>query len=224
MSRFRRGFAVVVLPLLFSAACGGGTEPAASGTAQSAAPGLPTILSSGFGQQDEYSWITAVVKNDKGAEGHFVTVHFNIFDKAGALIASESQTESFNRPGETLAIGTQVTIDGGAKVGKVEPTVVVGTTTDAKPFPEVKTSSPKIGTQEYAKDRYTVTFTVTNPLAEPLKGIRVGVACFDSAGKVVGGSSEYPDVVPANGPAVVKSDVIVSAKPAKCTAYVGAPV
>jgi hypothetical protein len=200
-------------------------DPTSSVKASSspAAPGLPTIVSSGFGQQDEYAWITAVVKNDKGAEGRFVTVQFNVFDQAGDLVLSESQTESFSRPGETLAVGTQVTIPGGAKVGKVEPTVVVGNTTGDKPFPEVKTGSVKISAQEYAKDRFKASFTVTNPGADPLQDIRVGIVCFNAAGKIIGGTSNYPDVVPGSGQALVTADVITNGKPAKCDAYIGAP-
>lgn len=221
--------AALLLPVLLTGGCGSQANPetppqnAASPQSSKATAGIPTVLSSGFGQQGEYAWITAVVKNDKGAEGRFVTVQFNIFDQAGTLILSESQTESFSRAGEVLAIGTQVTVPGGAKVGKVEPTAVLGSTTGDKPFPEIKTGPIKITAQQYAKDRFAVSFPVMNPGADPLKDLRVGIVCFDSGGKVIGGTSDYPDVVPGSGQAIVTADVITNGKPDKCEAYVGAP-
>ncbi|MEV0267752.1 hypothetical protein AB0H43_03170 [Hamadaea sp. NPDC050747] len=225
MNRPRAGLLALLAPLALAPACGSEEAPTAASPAPAAsspAPGVVTVVTSGFGQEDEYAWITAVVRNDGGAEGHFVVVQFNVTDASGKLIASESQTEGFSKAGETLAIGTQITVPDGAKVAKVEATVVVeSTTTDAKPFAGVKVGPVAI---KSTSGTYKASFTAENPATEPLQDARVGFVCFDAGGKVIGGASEFPDAIPASGKALVTGDLIVSTKPVRCDAYVGAPV
>ena len=51
-----------------------------------------------------------------------------------------------------------------------------------------------------------------NTDTKPLKDLRIGVICKDRAGKVIGGGSDYPDLVPPSGE---------SGSASSCTAYIG---
>ena len=66
-----------------TAACGadGGTSPSGAVTppaavSKSAPVELGTLKESGFGQRDEYVWVTAVVHNNSEYVGQTVTVNF----------------------------------------------------------------------------------------------------------------------------------------------------
>jgi hypothetical protein len=50
-----------------------------------------------------------------------------------------------------------------------------------------------------------------------LKNVRVGIVCLDPTGRIIGGSSAYPDLVPPAGQVLIKADsIIVSGRPATC--------
>lgn len=179
------------------------------------------LLDSGFGQSGEYVWVTSLVKNTSPDVGQFVTVQFNVLDAKGKLLASESQVEQFTAPGQTLVLGTQVTVPGKAKAAKVEATVGPKDNVDTamEPFPTIPMGKVTISKGEYGG--WSASTQLTNPTASALSSPRVGFVCYDTKKRVIGGSSEFPEMVPANGKALVKTDLLVSGKPASCVAYAG---
>ena len=197
-------------------------SPKAAATKSSAPSELGTIKASGFGQDGEYVWVTAVVHNNSTYVGQTVTVNFNVLDKQGEILESESQVESFSRPKSDHAIGTQVTLEPGQKAAKVEATLDVeaaGAFSD-QPFPEMPTSAVKVA-QKYGAQE--ASFELTNPMSEAVKSPRIQLVCSDAGGSIVGGGMAFPDLVPAGGKIKVDTNVIVSGKPQECSAYVGAP-
>lgn len=51
--------------------------------------------------------------------------------------------------------------------------------------------------------------------------VAVGKDEFDSGGKIIGGTSEFPDLPPSGAARVDTSGLIVSGTPTKCEAYAG---
>lgn len=197
-------------------------SPKASATTSNAPSELGTIKASGFGQDGEYVWVTAVVHNNSTYVGQTVTVNFNVLDEQGEILESESQVESFSRPKSDHAIGTQVTLEPGKKAAKVEATLDVeaaGAFSD-QPFPEMPTSVVKVA-EEYGAQE--ASFELTNPMSEAVKSPRIQLVCTDARDSIVGGGMAFPDLVPAGGKIKVDTNVIVSGKPQECSAYVGAP-
>ncbi|MEW1952300.1 hypothetical protein [Terrabacter sp. NPDC080008] len=165
--------------------------------------------------------MAAVVHNNSTYVGQAVTVSFNVLDAKGVLLKTESQVESFYRPGADHALGTQVSLEPGQKAAKVEASLDVeanGTFSD-KPFPVAPTSPVKVGKDEYGQS--VASFELTNPLTVALKSPRIEIVCTSKAGDIVGGGMSYPDLVPASGKVKVDAGILVSGKPAACSAYVG---
>ncbi|GAA4116743.1 hypothetical protein GCM10022415_13920 [Knoellia locipacati] len=217
---------VVVLAL---ASCGGGEKTSESDTSDPKVPAAQTtppkelgaLVKSGFGQRDEYVWVTAIVHNNSTYVGQTVTVNFNVLDDKGSVLKSEAQVESFSQPDADHIIGTQVSLEPGMKAAKVEATLDVeanGTFSD-KPFPALPVSKVVIKKSEYGGQE--ASFEVSNPTSQPLKDLRLAIACADAAGNLVGGGSEFPELVPANGKVRVDSNIIVSGNPASCSVYTG---
>ncbi|GAB2762646.1 hypothetical protein GCM10027039_24410 [Terrabacter koreensis] len=182
---------------------------------------LGTIKASGFGQRDQYVWVTAVVHNNSTYVGQAVTVSFNVLDANGTLLKTGSQVESFYRPGADHAVGTQVSLEPGQKAAKVEASLDVeanGAFSD-KPFPVASTSAVKIGKGEFSPS--VASFEMTNPVTVALKSPRIQVVCTNKSGSIIGGGNSYPDLVPASGKVKVETDLLVSGAPAACRAYVG---
>ncbi len=207
----------------------GGSEQA---TEKAAAPAAATtaapkeighLVKAGFGQEREYAWASAIVHNNTDQVGQTVTVNFNVLDAAGEILASQSQVEAFSQPKADHILGTQVEIPKGGKAAKVEATVDVsadGTFSD-KPF-AMETTKPTFAKDEFGSGQ--VTFTLSNPYSSPIKSPRIGVACFDSAGKIIGGGSDFPELAPANGRVKVSVRTMVTGTPAACDAHVGNPL
>ena len=222
-------FFVTAAAVLALTGCGGGTDqpgggsPAPSATMSSAPKELGTITASGFGQADEYVWVTAVVHNNSDYVGQSVTVNFNVLDANGEILGTESQVESFVRPGADHVIGTQVALEPGQEATKVEAALDVeadGTFSD-QPFPEMPVTDLKIAAGD-AAGYPKVTFVVANPLTVPIKDSRIQVACTDASGAIIGGGSDYPELIPAAGKIKVDAHVIASGTPKDCTVFVGA--
>ena len=200
----------------------GATESSTSGGGVSEADATAaTLLDAGFGQQDQFVWVTALVRNDSDTVGQTVIVHFNALDASGNTIKSADQVEAFSRPGETLAVGTQMTVSQ-EEVAKVKANLLVedsGAFSD-EPFPTMPVSDMQVTKRQYGG--WQAQFTLKNPTSEPVQNPRIGIVCF-AGDTIIGGRSTYPALVPANGTTVVESDVMVSGKPERCEAYVGAP-
>lgn len=198
-----------------SAATGDTTASDASGSAQ--------LVASGFGQLDEYAWVTSLIKNTSGSQGQTITVSFNVLDAAGKLLATASQVESFSTPGQELAVGTQVTIPGKAKAATVEATLDVkedGIGPD-EPEPSMPPITAKVVKNEYGS--FDAVYEVVNPGSTALTNIRIGVICSNAANSIIGGGPAYPELIPPSGKIRVDTDVITNGKPATCVAYPSIP-
>lgn len=179
------------------------------------------LVGSGFGQSDEYVWVTSLVKNTASTVGQTVTVQFNVYDKADKLVGSTEQVESFRSVGQLLAVGTQLDLEPGVKAARVKATLQVKDdgTFSSDPFPLIKTSAVKIGKDEFGG--VSGTFDVINPTDKPLENSRIGVICYNAKKEIIGGSSEFPDLVPPADKYHVTSTLNVSGTPDSCTAYAG---
>ena len=205
-----------------AAASPASTTSASSSSSSSSTTGPPgKLLDAGFGQDGDYAWVTSLVKNTTGDVGHFVTVQFNVLDKAGNIIASDSQVEQFSRADQTLVLGTQVDLAGKKKAAKVEATVATDSNTDdsVEPYPKIPTGPVKVSKSEYGG--WQASFEVHNPTDKDLPDARVGIVCYAKDGSINGGASAFPSLVPPSGKALVEQDVMVSGKPDKCEAHVG---
>jgi len=192
------------------------TSPA---EASNATAGSGELVSSGFGQSDEYVWVTSLVKNTSEQTGQTVTVSFNVLDSEDNLLATTTQVEAFSTPAQELAVGTQVTVDKGLKAARVEATLDVQEDgigpKDAQPsMPPIQA---KVAKNEYGT--YTATYEVVNPTANVLTTVRIGVICVNGANTIIGGGSQFPTLIPASGKIRADTDVATSGKPGACTAY-----
>lgn len=205
-----------------------GSDAGSPRPAETADPDADTkhsLVKSGFGVAGEYAWVAALVRNDSDKSGATVIVNFNLLDAAGAIIVSGSQTEAFSRPGQVLALGTQVDVPAGAKPTKLEATAQVA-------YPGIGPSGPfpdlPFGPVTVAKDEFggfVASAELTNPTAEALNSPRIGVVCLDAAGAIIGGSSIFPDLVPPRGRVKVETlSLITTVQPVTCEMYAGAPL
>jgi hypothetical protein len=234
--RRQRVAGLLVLPaaisVLLSGCAGASGQTAAStagasSTTQASATGgdvqsAAKILKAGFGQRDQYAWVTSIVQAvGTEAVGKFVTVQFNLLDASGEILNSTEQVEAFSFPGQTLALGTQVDLSSSnTKAAKVEATLVLGDNAGqaSDEFPVTATPT-KIGKNDYSDT--VATFQLVNAGAAPVRNARVGVVCLNKAGEIIGGTSEYPDVIPAKGRIRVDAAVITTTVPATCEVYPG---
>ena len=180
-----------------------------------------TLVDSGFGVQYGYAWTIARVQNEDDHAGQTVTVNFNLLDKAGELVASGSQVSHFSWPGQVLPVATQVDVPKGKKAVVVEATVLVEDegTFDDQTSEDWGTFSGRIYQPQYS-DSFGARFEVTNPIDEPLKGASLQVVCTNRAGAIVGGASEYPELIPPSGRVLVDvSSLYTTTRPAECTGY-----
>lgn len=228
----RYGIAVSLAVFCAVTACGSGgssnsSNTVAQGGASGSGSGASTtskaasalhVVESGFGQSKQYAWVTALVHNDGAKPGDFVVTNFNVKDASGQLIKSASQTEHFYKDGQDLALGTQVEVPDGKQIGSVEVTAATSNNMPVANTPEL-TTGPLTVTEGYGA--FTGKFEVSNPTGDAVKGARIGVICRDASGKINGGGSSYPDLVPPNGKLMAESHIIASAQPASCKAYYG---
>jgi hypothetical protein len=189
----------------------------------SAAPSPAGVIKdSGFGKRDNYAWVVAIVHNNTDNVGQYLTVHFDLADKEGTLIASEDQTGMFDRPNGDIAVGTQVEVPRKAKIASVTTSLAVDEDLGESigPFPAIADSKQSVGSNygyPYAR------FVLHNPTSQLISSAQVEIVCYSKQKKIIGGGDAYPDLMPAKRSIVVKSDVTTSGKPHHCAAYVGAP-
>jgi hypothetical protein len=180
-----------------------------------------TLVDSGFGAEYGYAWTIARVQNDDDHAGQTVTVNFNLLDESGELLASGSQVSHFSWPGQVLPVATQVEVPKGKKPATVEATVLVEDegTFDDQTSEDWGTFPGRIYQPEYS-DSFGARFEVTNPTDEPLEGSSFQMVCTNKAGEIIGGSGEYPELIPASGRVLVDASSLYTAtRPAECTGY-----
>lgn len=189
-----------------------GSEPAEKDEAKGA------IVESGFGQQREYAYAVALVHNDSDRGGQTVTVSFNLKDAAGSIIASGSQVSAFNWGGQDVPVGTQIEVPKGQKAASVETTLLVE---DEGTFDDNTSEDWGTFEGELVKKygEWGARFLVKNPTDQPLDSAALQVICH-AGGKVVGGTSEYPELIAADGEIMVETlSLLVADKPDSCTGY-----
>ncbi|MEP9382472.1 hypothetical protein [Nocardioides sp. KR10-350] len=180
-----------------------------------------TIIQSGFGQQDQYAWVMALVQNNADHAGQTVIVNFNLKDDTGKLVGSGSQTAAFNWPDQKLPVATQVDLGSHVKATSVEATVLVK---DDGTFEDQVTDSwggpikGDIYKSEYGS--WGAKFTVKNPTSDPLTSPQFEVICHGPGGKIVGGGESYPDLIPPSGETLVNLDSLYTDhQPHDCDGY-----
>lgn len=221
----RRSLALVLFALVL-AGCGGSDDDSDSGdVGGTGGQGEPnsdaaSIAETGFGQQGQYATGIAVVQaEDDSAVDRFITVSMNFLDAAGDVIATETQTESFSWADQRLIIPVFNSDVGGKEVSSVEATLAFGSSNagTGEPLDDLTTEEIE---QSQNGERTTASFLLTNPGAEQLGDLRVGVLCRDEAGAIIGGGAEYPELVPAAGEIRLEADPMVSGLPVECEASV----
>ena len=217
---------VLAASALVLTACSG-TDEASGGAGgnvaeATAAPVTVEVVDSGFGQLGDYvQGVVVVTTGDAAAVGEFVTASMNFHDATGEIVGTSEQVESFSWPGQELVLPLMLDLSAtpGVQVAEVDVSVSLsdyglgGETVD--PLEPVEARELRPG--EFGGT--TAVFEVTNPTGEDLDGARVGIVCRDAGGTVIGGTSEYPNLIAAGKTVLVESDLATSGEPATCTAY-----
>ena len=200
---------------------GGGSVAKSDSSSNDSKPSVK-LIAQGFGQSDEYATGIAIVTTDsKASVGESVTVSANLMDANGQILATEEQVEQFNWVGQQLVLPISFDLSNQphAKATKIEASASIsdyGSGSEAKaPLPTLNAAQVKKG--EYGG--WTATFAFQNTTSSALKDMRVGIACYNKAGSINGGSSEYPSLAPAGATIRIDSDVTTSGMPATCKAF-----
>lgn len=185
-------------------------------------PSTVQIVDYGFGQMGDESQAILIVRNDsETAVGEFLTVSVNFLDTNGGIVGTESQVEVFSWVGQELALPVWLYSEGGAvPVSEVDPSISIsdfGSLFSARtPLPMLETTS----VSEAPYGGYTASFEYTNDTGADLKDLRIGVACYDAAGSIVGGTSVFPPLAPAGKTIRIEAEhLVVSESPASCKAF-----
>lgn len=212
---------------LLLAGCGSAASDSGSDsgdTKKGDSKGKPAVelVASGFGQSDEYvQGIAVVTTDDEAAIGESVTVSMNFLAEDGSILGTEEQVEGFNWVGQELVLPVWLDLSENPKanVTKIETSVSIsdyGSADDPQEALEAVPST-KVAKGEYGE--VVATFELSNKGSDDLTDPRIGVVCYDSAKKIIGGSSEYPSLVAAGKTIRLDVDVTTTGTPANCMAY-----
>lgn len=181
------------------------------------------IVDHGFGQSDDATQAIVIVRNDsEAAVGEFLTVSVNFLDADGELVGTETQIESFSWVGQELALPVLLFMDGpNVAVAGLDPSISLSDYGDST---LARTPLPVLETTDITGDRsggYTASFDFTNETGADLTDLRVGVACYDTRGAIIGGTSIYPELAPAGKTIRVDAEYLVASEtPTSCKAFV----
>lgn len=180
------------------------------------------VVASGFGQSDQYVQAMVIVTtHSKASVGEFATASVNFLDAGGEILGTEEQVEDFKWIGQELVLPVWLDLseNSKAKVASIEVSTKISNYGSAEQpaSPLAPVEAKSITKNEYGAP--TAVFEFTNPKDEELSSPRIGIVCYDAAGKIVGGSSEYPELVAAGKTVRIDSDVTVSGTPASCKAF-----
>lgn len=221
MSGLKLASAGLVLAVAL-AGCGQ-TQTKTSTSSAAAEEAKASLVASGFGQEGNYVQGIAVVKADNAAAAdRFVTASANFKDATGKIVATEEQVESFSWPDQELVLPIWLDLTSSppdTKIAAMDVSVSIGNSADKgdlKPLPVLNADEIRPG----QFGGYTAAFTFTNDTGKDIKDLRVGVVCYDAAGTIIGGGSEYPNLAPAGKPIRIEPTMMkVSAQPASCKAF-----
>lgn len=187
------------------------------GTAKGAA-GPVEIVGTGFAQEGQYVEGVAVVRvNDPKAVGEYITVSMNFLDQGGSILATEGHVEQAWWVGQELALPISTELHDGKAV-RVDASVSISDFGDSED-PRSALAPIKSKAIEGNGGHIVAVFEFTNSAEQELADLRLGVACYDSAGTIVGGDSTYPDPVAPGRTIRIEAEVTTSAEPSSCTAY-----
>lgn len=182
-----------------------------------------TLVASGFGQKGDYVQDIAIVTSqEEEAVGEFVTVSVNFLDSSGAILATEEQVEQLSWAGQQLVLPVWLDLSAQpkAKVASVEASLSLsdhGSSEGSQP-PLATLQSKAIRKEKYGNG-YSATFEMTNDTDAALEGTRIGVVCYDANAKIIGGASEYPNLVAPDKTIRLDVSVTTSGKPVDCEAF-----
>lgn len=211
--------AVALCMLPATGACTSTKKPGVQGqSAQTTDNGPKAVIkATGFGgpPDSDYMWVTSVVRDLQ--PGQFAVVSFNLLSADGTILATESQTEEAVNAGAKMIIGTQVNKPKDGAVAKVEASLQINDHHTGKP--KLKDVVLEIGPVSIGEDNFgkpTAEAVIRNPGQEQIPGARIGVACYDQQGAIIGGGADYPNQIPAGGQIKVTASVLASQPPARC--------
>lgn len=217
---FGKGLALTALLAMTLGAAACSSDEATSTTASKSAPNV-TVVKSGFGQEGgSATAIVIATSSSPEAVGKFVTATVNFLDAKGEIAKTADQVESFSWTGQELVLPVRASLDSeNVKVASIDVSVGLSEHGISE---ESKTPLAPVKSSQISEDRYgktTAIFTVQNRTDAALRDLRVGVVCVDRSGEIIGGGSEYPSLIAAEKSIRMESKVMVSEKPAGCTAY-----
>ena len=158
--------------------------------------------------------MVVVTTDSEAAIGEFVTASVNFLDSDGQILATAEQVESFKWVGQKLAMPvTPSELGRGAKVAKIDTSVSLS---DYGTVEEPKTPLPVLESTEIKRGEYggvIASFALTNETDTDMKSPRIGVVCYNAGGRIIGGTSTYPDLVPAGKTIRIDAEPTVSARP-----------
>lgn len=196
--------------------------PTSSTTDSEAGKPAVTLVDSGLGQKGEYvQGIAIVTSQGEAAVGEFVTVSMNFLDSSGAIMATEEQVEQLRWAGQQLVLPVWLDLSGQprATVASVEASLSLsdhGSSEESRP--ELPALQSKAIKKEKYGNGYSATFEMTNDTDAALEDARIGVVCYDATEKIIGGASEYPNLVAPGKTIRLDVSVTTSGKPANCKA------
>ena len=229
---------VFVLLIVITSVAGGGSSDEESSTTAPTETGAPAetgapettevpidatpdgeIVEFGFGRGTSgYIQGMVVARTDSAAMiGEFATVSVNFLDASGGIVATEDQVEGFSWVGQELAFPVRFD-DEAAVVVSMDPVMTFSDYGSSEPS---KTPLPVLETTEIVDGKYdsfAVSFEFTNETDEELS-LRVGIVCYDEAGKVIGGGTTYPDAPPNRTIRIDEDLRNIQTKPASCKAF-----
>lgn len=189
-----------------------------NGEASPAADSTARVVQAGFGQDRDTVWVSAEAENLTGSDGAFLVANFNLFDAAGNLVKTASQTERFGFGMKRMYIGTMVSLDRGTVVEKVEATANAKVySTD--PDPDFNMAL-EVGEVQVVHADFTseARVPISNPSDQVVPSARVAVACFNPANQIIGGGSTFPVSIAARGTVLADAQVRVTGTPSRCSA------
>lgn len=230
----RRSVAVVAVVAVVAcgSGCGAGRRGGAahagtesSGSKGGARSGKLAVVSSGYGLKrsgsaglDDAVWVAGVVENGTRDVVAF-SASFSVYGADGGTVIGRGNGTSSARSGATVAVGTEVEIPQGKKVGKV----VVKLSVDdrrADRHPSYRFTASGV---RFQRDRYspgTVVGEVTSHYRETVQQVQIDVVCLDGKGAIDGGGHTFLNGLGAGQKVGFDVELgAVTGTPARCTAY-----
>lgn len=201
----------------------GGDSPATS-TSVKAQPAI-TIHKTGFGMAKspaagipDYVWATAIIKNTT-TDVMPVDVSFTVYDRSGKVLG-QSSSGSVLRAGRQTAVGTQVEVPAGSKVGKVVATAdgfANLSQHDEHPESVFETKGVHFQPDQYAP---RVLGEVVSKYTDNVTNVLVTAVCYDVKGGIIGGGAHYMTSIGSGQTVGFQTDILtVTGTPAKCEAF-----